>query len=337
MKTRKLGNSGLDFSVIGFGAWALGGGGWAYGWGSQSDKDSIGAIKKAVELGVNWIDTAPVYGLGHSEEVVGKAVKGIRDRVFIATKCGLVWDSSGKIGGRLKKRSVRQELGNSLKRLGVDYVDLYQIHWPSPDEEIEEGWEEISRLIEEGRIKFAGVSNFSIEQIKRAEKIYPVTSLQPPYSMLNRGIESEILEYCKERGIGLVAYSPMACGLLTGKYNRKKIESLPDEDWRKREGKEFHEPRLLANLKLLDKLKPIADRNSVTMPQLAIAWVLKKKAITAAIVGIRKQEQIEETSKAANVTLSDGDMAKIEGYLQERDEILGIKQGLRKDVPAKYE
>lgn len=337
MKTRKLGNSGLDFSIIGFGAWALGGGGWTYGWGPQSDDNSISAIKKAVELGVNWIDTAPVYGLGHSEEVVGKAVKGIRDRVFIATKCGLVWDSSGKIGGRLKKRSIRRELGNSLKRLGVDYVDLYQIHWPSPDEDIEEGWEEISRLIEEGKIRFAGVSNFSVEQIERAEKIYPVASLQPPYSMLNRGIESKILGYCKERDIGLVSYSPMACGLLTGKYNQEKIESLPEEDWRKREGKEFHEPRLFANLELLDNLRPIADRNSITMPQLAIAWVLKKKAITAAIVGARKQEQIEETSEAANVTLRDDDMAKIEGYLQERDEILGIKQELRKDVPAKYE
>jgi len=250
MQKRKLGYTDMEITTVGFGAWAVGGGNWEWGWGSQDDTESIAAIQKGLDLGINWIDTAAAYGLGHSEEIVRKAIKGRRDQVYIATKCGLVWDdpNNGTVYNRLKGWSVRQEAENSLRRLGVEVIDLYQIHWPRPDTEIEEGWEEIARLVEEGKIRYAGVSNFNLEQIKRAQKIHPVASLQPEYSLLERRVENGLLQYCAEQQIGVVAYSPMASGLLTGKYTRETIEAIAPNDWRRKFNDHFREPELTANL-----------------------------------------------------------------------------------------
>ena len=230
MRTRRLGSNGPELTVIGFGAWALGGGGWAYGWGPQDDRQSIDAIHRALDLGVNWIDTAAVYGLGHSEEVVGRAVRDRRDRVFIATKCGLVWDAKGRIKGRTGARSVRKEVEASLRRLGTDRIDLYQIHWPTQAGNDLEAWEEMGRMMEEGKIRYAGVSNFDVKGLERLSAVRTPHSLQPPYSMLERGIEAEILPWCGSHGVGVIAYSPMQCGLLTGKMDKQRAESLPSDD-----------------------------------------------------------------------------------------------------------
>lgn len=323
METRKLGYSDLHFTEIGLGTWAIGGGGWDFGWGPQDDKRSIDTIHRALELGINWIDTAAVYGLGHSEEIVGRAIKGQRDEVLVATKCGLVWDpGSTSPYGRLTAESVRQEAEDSLRRLDVDVIDLYQIHWPNPEEQIEEGWATIAELIEEGKVRYGGVSNFSVEQLKRIQPIHPVASLQPPYHMLDRGIEEDLLDYCAANDIGVITYSPMASGLLTGKYTREQIEGLPDEDWRK-DSKQFTEPQLSANLELVEGLRPIAERGGHTLPQLAIAWVLRRPEVTAAIVGARKPSQIEETAQAAAWELSEEEQAQIARLLEERERKLG--------------
>ena len=223
MKRRRLGYTDLKLSPIGLGTWALGGGGWAFGWGPQDDEESVATIRYALEQGVNWIDTAPVYGLGHSEEVVGRTIKGLCDKVIIATKCGLVWDERGKISGRLKRKSIRHEIEASLKRLDIEVIDLYQIHWPDPDQEIEEAWSTMADLVKEGKVRYIGVSNFNVEQLERIRPIHPIASLQPPYSMLNRGIEDELLNYCQAHDIGVIVYSPMECGLLTGKYTEESI------------------------------------------------------------------------------------------------------------------
>jgi aryl-alcohol dehydrogenase-like predicted oxidoreductase len=322
MQTRQLGYTDLRLTTVGFGAWAVGGP-WAFGWGPQDDDASIAAIQRGLDLGINWIDTAAAYGLGHSEEMVGKAIKGRRDSVIVATKCGLAWDdpSTRSVINRLKAWSVRQEAENSLKRLGVDVIDLYQIHWPNPDPDIEEGWTEIAKLVEEGKIRYAGVSNFSVAQIKRAQAIHPVASLQPPYHMLERRVESELLDYCAANGIGVVAYSPMASGLLTGKYTAEKIAALPDGDWRKRAGR-FTEPELSANLALIEKLRPIVERNGHTLGQLAVAWVLRRPEVTSAIVGARAPRQIEEIVLAGDWTLTTPEIAEIEQYLAERGKAL---------------
>ena len=230
MQTRQLGNSDLQITPVGFGAWAIGGGDWSFAWGPQDDTESVAAIHEALDLGVNWIDTAPVYGLGHSEEVVGKALAGRASRPLIFTKCGRVWDETRAIGKRLKAESIRAECEASLRRLGVDTIDLYQIHWPEPDEDVEEGWAELARLQQEGKVRWIGVSNFSVPQMKRAAAIAPITSLQPPYSMLMREVEAEILPYAREHGIGLIAYSPMASGLLTGTWTKERREALPEDD-----------------------------------------------------------------------------------------------------------
>jgi aryl-alcohol dehydrogenase-like predicted oxidoreductase len=322
MQTRKLGDTDLHLTTVGLGTWAIGGGGWAYGWGPQDDAESVAAIRRALDLGINWIDTAAVYGLGHSEEIIGQALAGQRDEVTIATKCGLVWDEGSTTPyGRLKAESVRREAEASLRRLKVDVIDLYQIHWPNPDEDIEEAWGVIADLIREGKVRYGGVSNFSVEQLKRVQAIHPVASLQPPYSMLQRGIEEELLAYCAANDIGGIAYSPMQAGLLTGKFTKERVANLPDDDWRKRDP-HFREPELSANLALVEKLRPIAERNGRTVAQLAIAWVLRRSEVTAAIVGARRPSQIEETAPAGDWVLSEEDVAEIEALLVERERAL---------------
>lgn len=319
MQYRKLGWTDLELSVIGFGSWALGGSGWMYSWGPQDDEDSIKAIHRAMDLGVNWIDTAAVYGLGHSEEIVGKAIKGLSNRPIIATKCSRVWDEDGNIRGNLTRESIRREVEASLKRLQVDVIDLYQIHWPDPEEYIEEGWSAMAELVKEGKVRYIGVSNFNVEQMKRIEKIHPIASLQPPYSMLRRGIEEEILPYCKEKNIGVVVYSPMQKGLLTGKYNKETIKNLAPDDHRRNDPM-FKEPQLSINVELVEKLKGLSERYGRTPGQLAIAWVLRRPEVTSAIVGIRKPSQIEELIPAADWNLSKEDIELIETWLKEREE-----------------
>ena len=322
MKTRKLGWTDLNLSTIGLGTWATGGSGWKFSWGYQDDKESIASILHAVEKGVNWIDTAAVYGLGHSEEVVGKAIKQLHDRPIIATKGSRIWDNNGNIFGNLKKESIRREVEASLKRLDIDVIDLYQLHWPDPDHDIEEGWGTIADMIREGKIRYAGVSNFNITQLERIKDIHPVASLQPPYSMLKRDVEKELLGYCDENKIGVIVYSPMQKGLLTGKFTKERAENLTAEDHRSRDP-QFHEPELSINLKLVDGLRKIAEKNGKTTAQLAISWVLRRPEITSAIVGSRRPSQIEETTIAGDWTLSNEDIEAIEILINKRLKELG--------------
>ncbi|MBC7190425.1 aldo/keto reductase [Candidatus Aerophobetes bacterium] len=317
MRTKKLGWTDLNLTVIGLGTWAIGGGGWKFAWGPQDDKKSIATIKRALELGINWIDTAPVYGLGHSEEIVGKAIKGVEPKPIIATKCSRVWDREGNITSCLKRESIRREVEASLKRLGVEVIDLYQIHWPVPDEDIEEAWETIAQLKEEGKIRYAGVSNFNVTQLERIQKIHPVASLQPPYSMLERGIEDEILPYCKKNNIGVIVYSPMQKGLLTGKVTKKWVEELPEDDHRRRDPR-FQEPQLSINLEFVDNLRHIAQKSGRTLAQLAISWVLRRSEVTAAIVGARSPSQIEETVFGGDWILSEEEITAIDELLEKR-------------------
>jgi aryl-alcohol dehydrogenase-like predicted oxidoreductase len=317
VRIRKLGWTDLNLSTIGLGTWAIGGGKWKFSWGPQDDRESISTIRRALELGINWIDTAAVYGLGHSEEIVGKAIRGLRDRPIIATKCERVWDKDGNIFGRLKKESIRSEVEASLKRLKIEVIDLYQIHWPEPDKDIEEAWTTLGNLIKEGKIRYAGVSNFNIEQLKRVQPIHPVASLQPPYSMLERGIEDKILQYCSENNIGVIVYSPMQKGLLTGKFTRERVRNLPEDDHRRRDPR-FQEPELSANLRLVEDLRSIAGKRGITLAQLAIAWVLRRPEVTAAIVGARRTSQIEETVVAGDWVLSKEDIAVIKTLLDRR-------------------
>jgi aryl-alcohol dehydrogenase-like predicted oxidoreductase len=314
MQTKTLGTTDLRLTRVGLGTWAMGGEGWKFGWGPQDDAESIRAIHRALELGVNWIDTAPVYGLGHCEEVVGRAIEGLAQRPIIATKCGRCWNERREVFCRLKKESVRAEIDASLRRLGVDVIDLYQVHWPDPDEDIEEAWGVVAEAVRAGKIRHAGVSNFSVAQLERIRPILRVASLQPPYSMLRRDVEQELLPYCAAHGIGVVAYSPMQKGLLTGKITRSWVEQLPPGDHR-RTDPQFQEPRLTANLALAEGLKTIAARQGKTAAQLAIAWVLRRPELTAAIVGARKPSQIEETAPAADWNLSAEDAAAVEKLL----------------------
>lgn len=315
MQRRKLGWSDLHLTTVGFGTWGISGVGWRGSWGPQDDNDSIKAIVRAYELGVNWIDTAAVYGLGHSEEVVGKALKKLPERPIIATKFGSCWDEEGNISGRLTKESVRMEVENSLKRLGIDTIDLYQIHWPVPDnvDETMEGWATAGELIKEGKIRYAAVSNFEVELMKKANAIHPITSLQPPYCMTRRGIEKEILPFCAENNIGVVCYSPMGKGLLTGKFSKDRLANLPEEDHRKRG---FREPQFSLTLEMVEQLRPIAEKNGRTLAQLAIAWVLRRPEVTAAIVGTRRPDQIEDTSQASDWNLSKEDIAAVDKILE---------------------
>ena len=314
MKKRRLGTTDMEITPVGFGCWAIGGANWAYGWGSQSDRDAIEAIEKAVELGINWIDTAAVYGLGHAEELVGNALRGLDEKPFVFTKCGLVWDENRAIGNNLKADSIRRECEASLQRLGTDRIDLYQIHWPNPDAEIEEGWREMARLQEEGLVRHIGVSNFNVAQMERAASIAPIASLQPPYSMLRRAIETEILPWCEQHDIGVIVYSPMLSGMLTGAMTRERALSLPADDWR-RNNKEFQEPRLSANLELVELLRRIGKQHNASPGQVAIAWTLRHPAVTAAIVGGRTAAQVEGTAGAASLMLSEQEIAQIETFL----------------------
>ena len=311
MKTKRLGNSDLFITPMGFGAWAIGGAGWEFGWGDQDDKASIAAIHRALELGINWIDTAAVYGMGHSEEVVAAALKSWRGhRPYVFTKCGLRWDEQGCVHRSLQADSIRRECEASLRRLKVETIDLYQIHWPKED--LEEGWSEMARLQKEGKVRWIGVSNFDANQLRRAEKIAPVTSLQPPYSLIRREIEPEILPYCRSNGIGVIVYSPMASGLLTGAMTRERAAKLPNSDWRSRDI-EFVEPKLSKNLALVERLREVGEEYGRPPGQVAIAWILRNPAVTAAIVGARNAEQVEKNVGAVELQLTAEDVEEIEG------------------------
>jgi aryl-alcohol dehydrogenase-like predicted oxidoreductase len=311
--TRKLGNSDLHITPIGFGAWAIGGGGWEFAWGSQDDDQSVAAIREALDLGVNWIDTAAVYGLGHSEEVVARALAGVANRPFVFTKCGMVWGDDRAVGFRLKAESVRRECEASLRRLRVDAIDLYQIHWPKPAEDIEEGWATLAELKAAGKVRWIGVSNFDVAQMERARAIAPITSLQPPYSLVKREVEAEILPYAARQGIGVIAYSPLASGLLTGAMTRQRIAGLPADDWR-RTSPDYQEPRLSRNLRLVSLLRTIGARHGYTPGQVAVAWVLRNPAVTGAIVGARRPGQMAELVGAAGFRLSRPGLAEVETF-----------------------
>jgi len=315
MQTRKLGNSDLAITPIGIGAWAMGGGDWAFSWGHQEDQQSIAAIHAALDAGVNWIDTAAIYGLGHSEEVVGKALAGRSTRPYIFTKCGLVWNEKREISRSLKADSVRRELEASLKRLKVDAIDLYQIHWPDPEPEIEEGWQALAHAQKQGKIRFIGVSNFNVAQMKRAQAIAPITSLQPPYNIVTADVEKEILPYCRENNIGVIVYSPMKSGLLTGKMTRERIAKLPPDDFRPRTPS-FQEPLLTRNLGLVEVLRKIGNRHGHTPGEVAIAWALRDPVVTGAIVGMRSAEQAKQVVRAAEFRLTPDETGEIEGYLR---------------------
>ena len=310
-----LGNSDLKITPIGFGAWAIGGGDWQFSWGPQDDNDSIAAIHRALDLGVNWIDTAAIYGLGHSEEVVGRAVKSSPHKPYIFTKCSMRWRDDRSIYNSLKADSLAEEVEASLRRLGVETIDLYQVHWPNPDDEIEEGWEALKRLREQGKLRWIGVSNFSIDQMKRAQKIAPITSLQPPYSMLRRAVETEILPFAKAHGIGVINYSPMVSGLLTGKMTAARAAALPADDWR-RKNAEFSEPNLTRNLRLVELLREIGNGHGVSPGVVAVAWTLHHPAITAAIVGGRSAKQAEEMALALRFRLSQEEYETVGKFLE---------------------
>lgn len=310
MQTRVLGNSDLNITPLGIGAWAIGGSGWAFAWGPQDDEDSIRAIRAGLDAGMNWIDTAAVYGLGHSEEVVAKALEGISKRPYVFTKCERRWDENRNIVKSLKRDSIREECENSLRRLKVDVIDLYQIHWPEPDEDVEEGWQTLAQLKAEGKVRWIGVSNFNVAQLRRAQAIAPITSLQPPYSIVSPEIEKEILPYCQENNIGTIVYSPMKSGLLTGKMTRERIASLPDDDFRKRTPN-FQEPLLTRNLAIVEKLREIGKRHGRTPGEVAIAWTLRHPAVTAAIVGLRSAEQVGGVIGAADFRLTKDEIAEI--------------------------
>lgn len=308
LSRQPLGNSDLQLTRIGFGAWAVGGGNWQFGWGAQDDDESISAIRRAIDGGMNWIDTAAVYGLGHSEEVVARALEGVSKKPYVFTKCAMTWSENREIVRTLKK--IRQECEASLRRLKLETIDLYQVHWPMPDEEIEEGWHTMAELQREGKVRWIGVSNFNISQIERALKIAPITSLQPPYSMLNRTNEAEILPFCQQHGIGVINYSPMQSGLLTGNMTKERVVNFPDDDFRKK-AKNFQEPLLSKNLALADKLKATGQRHGVEAGVVAIAWTLHNPAITAAIVGGRSAQQVDGVLPAANFHLTEEEFVEI--------------------------
>ena len=313
MQQRQLGKTDMQLTTIGLGTWAMGGP-WQYGWGPQDDDEAVAAVVTALDQGINWIDTAPAYGLGHSEELVGQALRQTKHQPYIATKCGLLWNDKKEKVSCLKRDSIRRECLASLERLGVETIDLYQMHWPDPDEEIEAAWEEMALLAQEGKVRYIGASNYSVAQLERVAKIHPVASLQPPYNMLNRTVEDELLAYCAEHGIGVVAYSPMHRGLLTGAFSPERLAQLAPDDHRLRDPS-FQEPRFSATLALVEQLKQIAQRHGHTCAQLAISWVLRRPEVTAAIVGARRPSQIVETVQAGNWNLREDDIAEIEQLL----------------------
>ena len=316
MQKRRLGRTDFELTTVGLGTWAMGGP-WQYGWGPQDDAEAVAAILKALEMGINWIDTAPAYGLGHSEELIALALKQTDRRPIIATKCGILWNDKKEKVTCLKKDSIRTECHDSLKRLNVEVIDLYQMHWPDPDEDVEEAWEEMARLTAEGKVRYLGVSNFNVEQINRVQKIHPVASLQPPYSMVHREVEDELLDYCAQNSISVVAYSPIQRGLLTGKFSQARLAGLALDDHRRR-SPDFQEPQFSATLELVEHLKKIAERRGRTCAQLAISWVLRRPEVTAAIVGARRPQQIAETAPASDWDLGAEEIEEIERLLSRR-------------------
>ena len=331
MQTRRLGDSDMDFSTVGLGTWAIGGGGWAFGWGPQDESEAIASVVRAVELGVNWIDTAAVYGHGQSEILVGKALRKIaaESRPYIATKCGRTSLEDGGIGKCLRRESVIGECEASLQRLRVDYIDLYQMHWPEPDEEIEEGWQTLVELKKQGKVRHIGVSNHSVSQMQRLSAIHPITSLQPPYSMMEREVESDILPHCGQQNTGVIAYSPMGKGMLTGAFDTQRAKSLDETDHRSRDPR-FQSPQLEVNLAFVEKLGVVARQLGWTLPEVAIAWVMRRPELTSAIVGTRKPDQIEQTVIAGTRTLDVSSVAEIEKLLSQRDDDLAALSGFQK-------
>ena len=314
LATAELGSTGLEITRVGFGAWAIGGGGWEFGWGPQDDMQSIAAIHHAVDRGINWIDTAAGYGFGHSEEVVGRALEGMAERPYVFTKCSLLEGPGRTVINNLKRDSVRRECEHSIARLRVDAIDLYQIHWPRPDADVEEGWSTLVELRDEGLVRHIGVSNFSVEQLQRIAAIAPVESLQPLYSLIDRDAEAEVLPFCEREGVGVIVYSPMGSGMLTGAMTRERIETFPDDDWRKGSAR-FREPALSANLAAAERVRDVAERHGVAPGAVAIAWALRNPAVDAAIVGFRGPGQVEELLAGAALALSDEDAAELEGRL----------------------
>ena len=323
MQKRPLGKTELELTPIGIGTWAIGGGDWSFGWGDQDEQEAIAGIQKGVELGVNWIDTAAIYGDGASEVLVGKALREIPqpERPHVATKCGRIMQEDGTVKGCLKKESVVRECEASLQRLGVECIDLYQIHWPDPDEDIEEAWGAMVAMKKEGKIREIGVSNHSVEQLKRLQPIHPVASLQPPYSMLNREVEEDRIPYCGESGVGIVCYSPMMKGLLTGAFTRERAEALSDKDHRSRDPK-FTPPQLDLNLEVVEAIRPLAEEAGRPMAQLPLAWVLRRAEVTSAIVGVRNPSQIEQTVGGGDWVLTQEELDVIEGAFRLREEKL---------------
>jgi aryl-alcohol dehydrogenase-like predicted oxidoreductase len=315
MKTARLGNSELDITKVGLGTWAIGGP-WEYGWGRQDDNDSAAAIFEALDVGINWLDTAPIYGCGHSEEIVGKALKQTSQKPIIATKCSLGWNDKKEKVSCLKTKSIIAECDASLKRLGIEVIDLYQMHWPEPDEDLEEGYEAMAKCVKAGKVRYLGLSNCNVEQLKRVMDIHPLASIQPPYSMFRRDIEKELLGFCAEHNIGVIVYSPLQKGLLTGKFTLEKIAALPADDVRHIDPN-FKAPLVEKNFKIIDQLKTVAKRNGITISQLAISWTLRRPEVTAAIVGARRAGQIGQTAPAGDITLSDDDIAEIEKILKQ--------------------
>jgi aryl-alcohol dehydrogenase-like predicted oxidoreductase len=311
MQTKQLGNSDLSLTALGIGAWAMGGNGWAFGWGAQDDADSIAAIREALDRGLNWIDTAAVYGLGHSEEVVARALEGVTHKPYVFTKCERTWNDKREIVKCLKRDSIFREVEDSLRRLKVDVIDLYQMHWPEPDEDIEEGWTAMADLKSQGKVRHIGVSNFTVSQLKRAQKIAPITSLQPPYSLVSPEVGEEILPYCLQQNIGVIVYAPMKSGLLTGKMTRERVANLPEDDFRKR-ALNFLEPHLSKNLALVEVLRKIGDQHGRTPGEVAIAWTLNNPAVTSAIVGMRNAAQVDGVIGAANFRLTHEEIAELE-------------------------
>jgi aryl-alcohol dehydrogenase-like predicted oxidoreductase len=316
LPTRQLGSSGLHITTVGFGAWAIGGGGWAFGWGEQDDDESVRAMRHAVELGINWIDTAAVYGHGHSEKVVGRLLReiGSGNRPLIFTKCGLIWDEQHPMNSAefvLRPASIRKECEASLRRLGVERIDLYQFHWPDQSgTAVEDSWAEMGRLIDEGKVRYGGVSNFDVDLLQRCERLRHVTSLQPPFSMIRREAASQLLPWCAKQKIGVICYSPMQAGLLTDRFSAERLAALATDDWRRR-AEEFQPPRLDRNLALRDALRPVAERHGVSVASVAVAWTLAWPGVTGAIVGARSAQQVDGWIAAAGLTLTDRDLSDL--------------------------
>jgi aryl-alcohol dehydrogenase-like predicted oxidoreductase len=312
LKTTQLGSTGLEITRIGFGAWAIGGGGWEFGWGPQEDDQSIAAIHHALEQGVNWIDTAAAYGFGHSEEIVGRALNGLSERPYVFTKASLLEGPGRRVVHSLKRESILREAHASLERLGIDAIDLYQIHWPIPDEDIEEGFSAFAELKEQGLVRHIGVSNFDVAQLERIQRVAPVETLQPQYSLIERAAERDTLPFAQREGIGVIVYSPMSSGLLTGRMTRERIQAMPDDDWRRQDPR-FEEPELSRNLEIVDRLRVVAERHDTVPGAVAIAWTLANPVVHGAIVGFRSPQQVDPLVDAANLELSQDDITTIEG------------------------